>query len=106
VNAMNSFDRVANNRHKNNNKRIAKEIVIGKKSKLCNKELSTAGYDKRIVDERVNTMLRKRMNLSIHEVAEEVVEGKWGEDEICKMLLEEAGYNYNDVMHEIQRLNK
>ena len=32
--------------------------------------------------------------------------GKWGEDEICKMLLEEAGYNYNDVMHEIQRLNK
>lgn len=28
---MNSFDRVANNRHKNNNKRIAKEIVIGKR---------------------------------------------------------------------------
>ncbi len=103
---MNSFDRVANNRHKNNNKRIAKEIVTGKKSKLCNKELSTAGYDKHVVDERVNTMLRKRMNLSIHEVAEEVVEGKWGEDEICKTLLEEAGYNYNDVMHEIQRLNK
>ena len=40
------------------------------------------------------------------EVAEEVVEGKWGEDEICKTLLEEAGYNYNDVMHEIQRLIK
>lgn len=103
---MSSFDRVATNRHKNNNKRVAKEIVTGKKSKNCDKELNTAGYDKKVVNEHVNSMLRKRMNLSIHEVAEEVVEGKWGEDEICKKLLEEAGYNYNDVMHEVQRLIK
>lgn len=103
---MSSFDGVAKNRHKNNNKRIAKEIVIGKKSKKCDKELSIAGYDADVVYDRVNVMLRKRMNLSIHEVAEEVVEGKWGEDDICKKLLEEAGYNYNDVMHEVQRLTK
>lgn len=103
---MSSFDRVAINRHKNNNKRIAKEIVIGKKSKNCDKELSTSGYDRDIVNERVNTMTRKRMNITIQEVAEEVVEGKWGEYEICKKLLEEAGYNYNDVMHEVQRLIK
>ena len=103
---MSSFDRVAINRHKNNNKRIAKEIVIGKKSKNCDKELSTSGYDGDIVNERVNTMTRKRMNMTIQEVAEEVVEGKWGEYEICKKLLEEAGYNYNDVMHEVQRLIK
>lgn len=103
---MSSFDCVATNRHKNNNKRVAKEIVTGKKSKNCDKELTTAGYDKEVVNKHVNTMLRKRMNLSIHEVAEEVVEGKWGEDEICKKLLEEAGYNHNDVMHEVQRLIK
>ena len=103
---MSSFDNVAINRHKNNNKRIAKEIVIGKKSKNCNKELNTSGYDRDVVNERVNIMTRKRMNLSIQEVAEEVVEGKWGEYEICKKLLEEAGYNYNDVMHEVQRLIK
>lgn len=103
---MSSFDRVAINRHKNNNKRIAKEIVIGKKSKNCDKELSISGYDRDIVNDRVNTMTRKRMNKTIQEVAEEVVEGKWGEDEICKKLLEEAGYNYNDVMHEVQRLIK
>lgn len=103
---MSSFDRVAINRHKNNNKRIAKEIVIGKKSKNCDKELSISGYDRDIVNERVNTMTRKRMNMTIQEVAEEVVEGKWGEYEICKKLLEEAGYNYNDVMHEVQRLIK
>lgn len=81
---MSSFDRVAANRHKNTNKQIAKEIVNGKKSKTCDKELSKPGYDLDTVTERVNIMLRKRMNLSIHEVAEEVVEGKWGEDEICK----------------------
>lgn len=103
---MSSFDHVAINRHKNNNKRIAKEIVTGKKSKNCDKELNTSGYDRDFVNERVNIMTRKRMNLSIQEVAEEVVEGKWGEDEICKKLLEEAGYNYNDVMYEIQRLIK
>lgn len=103
---MSSFDRVAINRHKNNNKRIAKEIVIGKKSKNCDKELSISGYDRDIVNDRVNTMTRKRMNMTIQEVAEEVVEGKWGEYEICKKLLEEAGYNYNDVMHEVQRLIK
>lgn len=103
---MSSFDRVAINRHKNNNKRIAKEIVVGKKSKNCDKELSISGYDRDIVNDRVNTMTRKRMNMTIQEVAEEVVEGKWGEYEICKKLLEEAGYNYNDVMHEVQRLIK
>ena len=103
---MSSFDRVAINRHKNNNKRIAKEIVIGKKSKNCDKELSISGYDRDIVNDRVNTMTRKRMNKTIQEVAEEVVEGEWGEYEICKKLLEEAGYNYNDVMHEVQRLIK
>ena len=78
---MSSFDRVAINRHKNNNKRIAKEIVIGKKSKNCDKELNISGYDRDIVNDRINTMIRKRMNMSIQEVAEEVVEGKW-EDEI------------------------
>ena len=103
---MSSFDRVAINRHKNNNKRIAKEIVVGKKSKNCDKELSISGYDRDIVNDRVNTMTRKRMNMTIQEVAEEVVEGKWGKDEICKKLLEEAGYNYNDVIHEVQRLIK
>lgn len=103
---MNSFDRVVTNRHKNNNKRVAKEIVKGKKSKDYDKDLTIAGYDKEAVHEHVNNMLRKRMNISIHEVAEEVVEGKWGEDEICKKLLEESGYNYNDVMHEVQRLTK
>ena len=103
---MSSFDHVAANRHKNTNKVIAKEIINGKKSKKCDKELSKAGYDRDVVNERVTIMLRKRMNLSIHEVAEEVVEGKWGEDELCKKLLEEAGYNYNDVMHEVQRLSK
>lgn len=103
---MSSFDRVAINRHKNNNKRIAKEIVVGKKSKNCDKELSISGYDRDIVNDRVNAMTRKRMNMTIQEVAEEVVEGKWGKDEICKKLLEEAGYNYNDVIHEVQRLIK
>ena len=39
-------------------------------------------------------------------IAEEVAEGKWGDDEMCKKLLIEAGYNYNDVMKEVQRLNK
>lgn len=103
-----SFERVATNRHKNKNKRVAKEVTTGKlgAGHDLKKAITDAGYDYDEVHERINTMLRKKMNLSIHDIAEEVAEGKWGDDEMCKKLLIEAGYNYNDVMKEVQRLNK
>lgn len=105
---MDSIERVIANRRKNNNKRIAKEVTSGKlgAGKDLKKAINDAGYDYDNVHERINTMLRKKMNLSITDIAEEVIEGRWGNGEMCKRLLQEAGYNYNDVMKEIQRLNK
>lgn len=100
---MDSIDRVIANRHKNKHKEIASEIVHGK---FEEKTIEKAGYDYDAVKDRVNIMLRKRMHFTITDVAEEVMEGIWGEGEICKRLLEDAGYDYNDVLREIKRLNK
>lgn len=105
---MDSIDRVIANRHKNKHKTIASEVVHGKLGEGDDKKkaIEKAGYDYDSVKDRVNTMLRKRMHVTITDVAEEVMEGIWGEGEICKRLLEDAGYDYNDVLREIKRLNK
>lgn len=41
---------------------------------------------------------------SVHEVAEEVIAGKWGNGADRKTRLEAAGYNYNEVQNEVNRI--
>ena len=96
---MNSFERVGANRIKNTNKKVAKEMLTGKLEDVDN-----TCYDSEDVKKHMNTMIRKKMNLPLSDIAQEVAEGKWGEGEICKRLLKDAGYDYNDVVREIKRL--
>lgn len=42
--------------------------------------------------------------LSITEIAKEVIEGKWGDGEERKTKLTEAGYNYEEVQAEVDKL--
>ena len=41
---------------------------------------------------------------SVHEVAEEVIAGKWGNGADRKARLEAAGYNYDEVQNEVNRI--
>lgn len=96
---MDSFERVGINRIKNHNKKLAKEVITGKLEDIDN-----TCYNSADVKKHINTMIRKNMNLTLIDIAYEVAEGKWGEGEICRQLLYEAGYDYNDVMREIKHL--
>lgn len=42
--------------------------------------------------------------LPLHDIALEVIEGKWGAGEIRKKKLEEAGYNYREVQNEVNKI--
>lgn len=44
--------------------------------------------------------------LTIHEVALQVIDGKWGSGSARKKALEAAGYNYKDVQAEVNRILK
>lgn len=41
---------------------------------------------------------------SISEVAKEVIEGKWGNGLIRKNKLKNAGYDFNSIQNEINRI--
>ena len=48
--------------------------------------------------------LAKREKKSVNEVAQEVINGKWGNGEERKKKLTEAGYDYNEVQAEVNRI--
>ena len=41
---------------------------------------------------------------SINEIAQEVIDGKWGNGTERKNKLEKAGYNYNDVQNKVNEI--
>lgn len=43
---------------------------------------------------------------SVHEIALEVIKGKWGNYPERKRLLENAGYDYNEVQNEVNKILK
>lgn len=45
-------------------------------------------------------------NKSIQTIAQEVIDGKWGNNPQRKQRLEQAGYNYNAVQQEVNRIMK
>lgn len=96
---------------KKTNTEIAKEVIAGKwgngaerKTKLIN-----AGYDYNAVQAEVNKLLNKStttVKKSNTEIAKEVINGKWGNGADRKKKLEAAGYDYNAVQKEVNRLLK
>lgn len=88
---------------------IAKEVISGvwgngddRKSRL-----ESAGYDFDAVQAEVNRILSSSSKPTlkpVSEIAREVLRGEWGNGSDRKKRLEQAGYNYQAVQNEVNRL--
>lgn len=54
----------------------------------------------------VNLIASSAVRKSVDEIAQEVLEDKWGTDETRKRLLESAGYNYKEIQKKVTELYK
>lgn len=73
------------------------------------KRLTDAGYDYDAVQAEVNRILREKQHepdKSVHDIAVEVINGLWGNGEERKQKLTAAGYDYEAVQAEVDRLLK
>lgn len=68
------------------------------------KKLKAKGLDAFITTEQGNPVNTTPTKKSINEIAKEVIEGDWGNGEERKKKLTTAGYNYNEVQKEVNRL--
>lgn len=88
---------------------IAKEVIAGKWGNGDDRKnrLESAGYDFNAVQNEVNRILSGSSKPSlkpVNEIAREVLQGKWGNGTDRKSRLESAGYNYDAVQAEVNRL--
>lgn len=89
---------------------IAKEVIAGKWGNGDDRKnrLESAGYDFNAVQAEVNRILSgapsKPALKPLSEIAREVLQGKWGNGNDRKSRLESAGYDYNAVQAEVNRL--
>jgi lysozyme len=88
---------------------IAKEVINGLWGNGDNRKqrLTAAGYNYSVVQNRVNELLggsKTTHTKSIGEIAQEVIAGKWGNGDARKQALTNAGYNYNAVQAEVNRI--
>lgn len=84
-------------------------VQVGAYSKKENaeataKNLKAAGFDAIIVEAKTETKPEVPKKKSVEKIAEEVIHGKWGTGAERKRLLEEAGYNYNEVQKKVNEL--
>ena len=61
-------------------------------------------YDEDIIEDTGNTNDNDKK--SIDELAQEVIDGKWGDGKDRKKRLEAAGYNYNEVQNRVNEILK
>ena len=89
---------------------IAKEVIAGKWGNGDDRKnrLESAGYDFNAVQAEVNRILSgaptKPALKPLSEIAREVIAGKWGNGTDRKQRLESAGYNYDSVQAEVNRI--
>ena len=88
---------------------VAKEVLAGKwgNGDDRKKKLQAAGYDYSAVQAEVNRLSKggsSSNKKSVTEVAKEVLNGKWGNGDARKNKLQAAGYDYNAVQKEVNRL--
>lgn len=70
------------------------------------KKLKAKGLDAFITTEQGQSVNATPMKKSINEIAKEVIKGNWGNGEERKKKLIAAGYNYNEVQKEVNKLLK
>lgn len=89
---------------------VAKEVIQGLwgNGEDRKNRLQSAGYDFNAVQQEVNRLLSgasaKPQLKHLSEIAREVLQGKWGNGNDRKSRLESAGYNYQAVQAEVNRL--
>ena len=94
------------------NEEIANEVINGKWGNGADRKnkLTTAGYDYNTIQDIVNQKLTgsnsssKPSLKSVDEIANEVINGKWGNGTDRKNKLTAAGYNYNEVQEKVNQL--
>ena len=92
---------------------LAREVIQGKwgSGAVRKQKLTDAGYDYNAVQEKVNELLTGKTNTAkpkktVSELAKEVIQGKWGYGTKRRQRLTAAGYNYNAVQAEVNRMLK
>lgn len=88
---------------------VAQEVIDGKWGNGNDRKakLEAAGYDYTEVQNKVNELLGSKPvtpTKSVAEVAQEVIDGKWGNGNDRKAKLEAAGYNYNEIQKKVNEL--
>lgn len=88
---------------------VARDVIAGKygNGDARRQALINAGYNPDAVQERVNALLSGSTSTpskSIAQVAKEVLQGKWGNGEDRKKRLQNAGYDYDAVQNEVNKL--
>lgn len=99
-----------NNNAKSNDE-IANEVIAGKwgNGEDRKNRLKNAGYDSNVIQNLVNQKLgvSTKSNLkSVDEIANEVIQGKWGNGQDRKTKLANAGYNVQAVQNRVNELLK
>lgn len=88
---------------------IAKEVISGAwgNGEDRKNRLQSAGYNFDAVQAEVNRILSgasSKPQKPVSEIAREVLRGEWGNGSDRKKRLEQAGYNYQAVQNEVNRL--
>lgn len=88
---------------------VAKEVIAGKwgNGEDRKNKLSAAGYNYSVIQAKVNELMGAKTTVpskSNDELAQEVIQGKWGNGEERKNRLISAGYDYSAVQAKVNEL--
>lgn len=95
---------------KKSTEEIAKEVIAGRWGTGDTRKtaLTNAGYDYATIQAKVNELLKSGgttapAKKSVDTIADEVLQGIWGNGDTRKKKLEAAGYNYSEVQNAVNR---
>ena len=91
---------------------VAREVVRGiwGNGATRKQKLEAAGYNYDVVQAEVNRIMAGygtsggSTNANVDKVAREVIDGKWGNGADRKQRLEAAGYNYQVIQNQVNKL--
>ena len=91
---------------------VAREVVRGTWGNGATRKqrLEAAGYNYDVVQAEVNRIMAGygsatgTTNANVDKVAREVIDGKWGNGAERKQRLEAAGYNYQVIQNQVNKL--
>lgn len=94
---------------KKTNEQIAQEVIAGEwgNGEERKKKLAAAGYDYNVIQDMVDKILTgtkdEAPKKSNEEIAQEVIEGKWGNGKERKEKLTKAGYDYEMIQNMVDK---